>query len=74
MPSEESKKLEEISYDEIYADKPFSRAFQKKKDGWYGHINVSIKQLDVIIGIGIAALAVVAVLIVLEAAGIYKIG
>ncbi|MBQ0071874.1 MAG: hypothetical protein KBS81_08505 [Spirochaetales bacterium] len=49
------------------------KAWQKKKEGWYEHVHLSVRQLDVIIGIGIAALLVVGDLIGLEAAGIFTL-
>lgn len=54
-------------------NKPFSKAFQEKKEDWFDHVPLTVHQLDIIIGIAVAALAVVIVLIVLEAAGIFKL-
>lgn len=55
-------------------NKPFSQAVQQKKEMLYGQIPVSRKQIDIILWVAVAALAVVIILIALEAAGIYKIG
>jgi len=40
------------------------------RHAWYDNLNVTVKQLDIIIGVALAALAVVAVLIALEATGV----
>ncbi len=59
--------------EEALADKPFSRAVQRKKEAWYGKLNVSVRTMDVIIGVTATLLGIVVLLIVLEAAGIYKL-
>ena len=43
------------------------KRWQSVKESWYSNIKVSIRTLDWIIGIALAFLAVVVVLIVLEA-------
>lgn len=58
---------------EMYANQPFSRAVLEKKSGWYERVKLSVVQLDWIIRVAVAALIVVFLLIILEAAGIYKI-
>ena len=45
-------------------------AWQMQKESWYDHLNITVKQLDIIIGVGIAALIVVFILIGLDAADI----
>lgn len=50
--------------------KPKSR-WQQTKEGWYEKVPLSVKQLDVIIWLGIAVLVAVVVLVVLEANGIF---
>ena len=67
MSEKEEKKAEGGSH-------PISEAMQTRKEGFYEKIPFTVKQLDVIIWICYIALAVVFVLIALEAAGIYKIG
>ena len=52
---------------------PLSIEIDVKKRKWYSKVKLSVRQLDIIIGVTIAALAVVTVLIVLEAAGIFKL-
>ena len=41
------------------------------KEEWYSHVHLSLKTLDLIIGIGIAALLITVILMILEAAGIF---
>lgn len=45
-------------------------AWQQRKEGWYDNLNVSVRQLDIIIAVASAMLVGVAVLIALEAKGI----
>ena len=52
---------------------PFSQAIQIKKEEWYDKVKLTVRQMDVIIWIVYGLLAVVIVLIVLEAAGIFKL-
>jgi len=40
------------------------------RHAWYDNLNITVKQLDIIIGVALAALAVVFVLIALEATGV----
>lgn len=44
------------------------------KESWYEKVPLNVRQLDIIIAIGIAGLVIVTVLIVLEATGVWKIG
>lgn len=48
-------------------------AWQRNKEELYDKVPLSLRQLDVIIFLGLLGLAIVAVLIVLEAAGIFSI-
>ena len=52
----------------------FSAAMDAKKKQLYGKLPITIKQIDVILWIAGGLLAVVVLLIILEAAGIFKIG
>lgn len=52
----------------------FSAAVKNKKESWYEKVPLSLRQVDVIIWVVSALLAIVVVLIILEAAGIFKIG
>ena len=51
-------------------EKPKS-AWQQKKESWYDKVPLTLKQLDTIIWLAIAALIVVAVIIGLDAAGVF---
>ncbi|MBQ8087012.1 MAG: hypothetical protein IJ074_10295 [Clostridia bacterium] len=53
--------------------KPFSQAFRAQKERWYSKIPLNLRQMDAIIWITGIALGIVIVLIVLEAAGIFKL-
>ena len=52
---------------------PFSQAVKTKKEEWYDKVKLTVRQMNVIIWIIYGLLAAVIVLIVLEAAGIYKL-
>ncbi len=52
---------------------PFSQAIKIKKEEWYDKVKLSVRQMDVIIWIVSGLLAVVVILIILEAAGIFKL-
>lgn len=45
-------------------------AWQQQKEEWYSHLNITLKQLDAIIGLCIVGLIIVAILIGIDAAGI----
>lgn len=45
-------------------------AWQTRKESWYDQLNVTVKQLDIIIGVATAALILVFILIGLDAANI----
>ncbi len=63
---EEKKNLPEEKQEE-------KTAWQATKEGWYDKIPLTVKQLDFIIGFCFAALAVIFVLIFLDAADIYHL-
>ena len=46
-------------------------AWQRMEDGWYDKVPLNVRQLDVIIALGLIGLAVVAVLIFLDASGVF---
>ena len=52
---------------------PFSTAVKLKKEQWYSKVKLSVRQMNVIIWIVFGLLAVVVALIILEAAGIFKL-
>lgn len=52
---------------------PFSQAVHMKKEQWYSKVRLSKRQLDVVICIVSVLLGTVVLLIILEAAGIFKL-
>ena len=52
---------------------PFSQAVKIKKEEWYDKVKLTVRQMDVIIWIVSGLLAIVVILIILEAAGIFKL-
>lgn len=51
----------------------FSRAVKEKKESWYDHVHVSVKTMDRIIWVVSGLLAIVIILIILEATGVFKL-
>lgn len=51
----------------------FSSAVKEKKEEWYDKVKLSERQLTVIIRIVYILLGIVAVLIILEATGVFKL-
>lgn len=56
------------------ADGKKNSRLRELKESWYEKVPLNVRQLDIIIAIGIAGLVIVTVLIVLEATGVWKIG
>ena len=52
---------------------PFSMAVKARKEAWYEKVKLTVRQMDVIIWIVSILLGVVVLLIILEAAGVYKL-
>ena len=52
---------------------PFSQAVKAKKESLYDKVKVSLKTLDIIIWVAGIALAIVILLMILEATGIFKL-
>ena len=46
-------------------------AWQKTKEGWYDHVHLTVRQLDIIIACGIIGLVIVFILIGLDASGVF---
>jgi len=53
---------------------PFSQSVQRRKEELYSKVPLSLKHVNIILWLSVAALLAVIVLIALEAAGIYSIG
>lgn len=45
--------------------------WQIKKEGWYDKVPLTVKQLDIIIWLGIAGLIILAIIIGLDASGVF---
>ncbi len=50
---------------------PVKPVWQQTKEGWYDKIPLTVKQLDWIIGLGIAGLVITFIVIFLDAAGVF---
>ena len=48
-------------------------AWQTTKEGWYDKVPLTVRQLDIIIGVSLAALVIVFVLIFLDAWDIFHL-
>lgn len=45
--------------------------WQQLKESWYDKIPLTLKQLDIIIALGIAGMVILAIVIVLDAIGVF---
>ena len=45
--------------------------WQQTKESWYDKVNLTVKQLDIIIGCGVAGLILTAIAIALDAMGVF---
>ena len=50
---------------------PEKHQWQQTKENWYDHLTVTVRQLDIIIGLAVAGLVIVAVVIALDAMGVF---
>lgn len=50
---------------------PVKSAWQTTKEGWYDKVNLTVKQLDIIIACGIIGLILTAICIALDAMGVF---
>ena len=64
---------QDLNEEEISTEnpEPEKHRWQKQKEEWYSHLNVTVKQLDTIIGLCVAGLIIVGILIVLDATGVF---
>ena len=67
----EEKDLEMQQEQTPAEDVPTKSMWQITKESWYDKINLSVKQLDIIIGCGIAGLILTFICIALDAMGIF---
>ena len=50
---------------------PAKSLWQQTKESWYDKVTLTVKQLDIIIGCGIAGLILTAIVIALDAMGVF---
>ncbi len=70
----EKEQREQTRQAEKPAMDPFSQSVQRKKEELYSKVPLSLKHVNIILWLSVAALLAVIVLIALEAAGIYSVG
>ena len=70
--TEKDLSQEELPVQETPQEQPAKSAWQTTKEGWYDKIPLTLKQLDIIIGICFFLLALCFIAICLDAMGIYK--
>ena len=68
MDEKDSLRPEENGQEEEFDTRP---AWQRMKEGWYDKVPLSVRQLDIIIALGLIGLAVMAVVIFLDAGGYF---
>ena len=64
----------ETSEEEVLSpqeETPVKPMWQQTKEGWYDKIPLTVKQLDWIIGLGIAGLVITFIVIALDAMGVF---
>ena len=68
LPEEERTPAEEVTPEE---EVPVKSNWQMTKESWYDKIPLTVKQLDIIIGCGIAGLVITFILIAMDAMGVF---
>ena len=63
--------MEEQRNDLPEEEKEVKSQWQQTKEGWYDKIPLTVKQLDWIIGLGIAGLVITFIVIALDAMGVF---
>ena len=54
-----------------HEEEPPKHKWQQTKENWYDHLTVTVKQLDIIIGVAVAGLVLVGIMIALDAMGVF---
>ena len=62
---------EEESVPQRMENQSATSLWQQTKEGWYDKVNLTVKQLDIIIGCGIAGLIITFIAIALDAMGVF---
>lgn len=75
MAGEEKNPMQEAPQPDAPSEDPKKApsAWQAKKESWYDKVPLTLKQLDIIIGVCLTLLALCFVLIALDAMGIYNV-
>ena len=68
MENQNSEMIEETS--QKIEDQPVKSMWQQTKESWYDKVNLTVKQLDIIIACGIGGLIITFILIALDAMNI----
>lgn len=71
--AEEEKTLPEEKKTSPEQEKPVKSSWQATKESWYDKVPLTLKQLDIIVGICFTLLALTFVAIILEALGIWSL-
>lgn len=66
----EEKDIELQQEETPVKEEPPKSMWQQTKESWYDKVNLSVKQLDIIIGLGIGGLVLTFICIALDAMGI----
>ncbi len=56
----------ELHEQTVKESEPVKPAWQATKESWYDHLNITVKQLDIIIGVASGLLVLVFILIILQ--------
>ena len=67
----EDKNLETPQAEAPAEETPVKPMWQQTKEGWYDKVPLTVKQLDWIIGLGIAGLVITFIVIALDAMGVF---
>ena len=63
--------MEELEKELPQEEPETKSAWQQTKESWYDKVNLTVKQLDIIIGCGIAGLVLTFIAIALDAMGVF---
>ena len=69
MEEKDIEKAEETAVP--IAEQPAKSLWQQTKESWYDKVTLTVKQLDIIIACGIGGLILTAIIIALDAMGIF---
>ena len=68
----EDKNLETTEEEALPVEEQSAKSlWQQTKESWYDKVNLTVKQLDIIIACGIGGLIITAIVIALDAMGVF---